>query len=302
MIEQLTVGVKTDTPEKVTATAGLPADKKIMADELNAIVDKVKEVVSFINAITPVDITGKMDKGVGNTDTGATLRASLTDLAGSITTLANTKLTGTGATDAETQTSSAVTEDNKYVSRAKLFNWTLSAAFFSAVRAVTLNSISFGVASAVVGTDTVIFAIGKLQAQISALPTTLKSTAAENQTGTIDNKFVTPSGQTTFMNWLKTQVPFWTNTYFSGGGVRILTANAAGLVSANTQILEADIYVTDADIVTAASGGVYNTGNSFKSVITPANSKILYAGQYCFSGNYKYEAFADNNVSRILLG
>ncbi|GAB3889891.1 hypothetical protein GCM10028803_00400 [Larkinella knui] len=64
----------------------------------------------------------KTDVGLGNVD-------NTSDLSKPISTSAqaaiNTKLTGTGASDAETQisSSSGVIEDGKFVSRLKLFNW-----------------------------------------------------------------------------------------------------------------------------------------------------------------------------------
>lgn len=48
---------------------------------------------------------------------------ALNDLITALTTTVGTKLTGMQATDAETQITAAVTEDNKFVSRSKLFNW-----------------------------------------------------------------------------------------------------------------------------------------------------------------------------------
>jgi hypothetical protein len=104
------------------------------------------------------------------------------------------------------------------------------------------------------------------------------------------------------VDW-KNAISFWKSTYFAGTGSRLLQANATGDISASVQILSEDIYVTDNDIITAAAGATFNSGNGFTATITPANSKVLKAGQYCKSATYKYEAMAgDNIVTRIPLG
>jgi len=87
-IQPLTIGQKEDTPEKVTATQNIPANRKLPMAEFNQIVGKVNEVVQVVNE---------------------------TDNSG--------KLTGTQATDAEIQIEVPVAEDNKFVSRSKLYNW-----------------------------------------------------------------------------------------------------------------------------------------------------------------------------------
>jgi len=89
MIEPLNIGQKVDIPEKIAATQNLPANAKMMAAEINAIPAKINELVTAVN-------------NSGNS---------------------SGKLTGTLATDAETQITAGVEEDNKFVSRVKLFNW-----------------------------------------------------------------------------------------------------------------------------------------------------------------------------------
>ena len=78
-------------------------------DNVQEIVDAIETVQMSLSTILVNDLT-----------TGGTTKA-LTAEMGKL--LQNTKLTATIATDAETQITSTITEDNKVVSRAKLFNW-----------------------------------------------------------------------------------------------------------------------------------------------------------------------------------
>ncbi|WP_343697124.1 hypothetical protein [Flavobacterium sp.] len=81
----------------------------INLDTIQEIVDAIEEVQLSLNAILVNDLT-----------TGGATKA-LTAEMGKM--LENKKLTATIATDSETQITSAVTEDNKVISRSKLFNW-----------------------------------------------------------------------------------------------------------------------------------------------------------------------------------
>ncbi|KGO88369.1 hypothetical protein Q765_00155 [Flavobacterium rivuli WB 3.3-2 = DSM 21788] len=49
MINQLEIGVKIDTQEKVEATANIPANAKITAAEFNALPAKLNEVITVVN-------------------------------------------------------------------------------------------------------------------------------------------------------------------------------------------------------------------------------------------------------------
>lgn len=64
--------------------------------------------------------TTKGDIGLGNVDNTSDLNKPVSTAQA---TVLNAKLTATLATDAETQITAAVTEDNKVVSRSKLYNW-----------------------------------------------------------------------------------------------------------------------------------------------------------------------------------
>ncbi len=87
----------------------LLASDNINLDTIQEIVDAIENVESYLATILVNDLT-----------TGGVTKA-LTAEMGKV--LQNTKLTGTIATDGETQITAAAPEDNKVVSRSKLFNW-----------------------------------------------------------------------------------------------------------------------------------------------------------------------------------
>lgn len=62
------------------------------------------------------------------------------------------------------------------------------------VMALVLTGLSFGTVSAIVATDTILAAFGKLQAQINAIVVPVKNSATELNTGTDDAKFTTALG------------------------------------------------------------------------------------------------------------
>jgi len=114
--------------------------------------------------------------------TGAQTFAMLADLViGNISGLVSAlaaKLTGTQASDAETQISTAVTEDDKYITRLKLFNWSISEPFRGRVRGILLAGLSLATGTDITAADSIIIAFGKLQAQLTALRTTAQNMAA----------------------------------------------------------------------------------------------------------------------------
>nr|WP_322624484.1 hypothetical protein [uncultured Flavobacterium sp.] len=96
------------------------------------------------------------------------------------------KLTGTRATDAEVQISSGVAEDNKFVSRVTLFNWSISETFRGRVRGILLTGLSTATNAVITASDSIIGALGKLQAQVSAVATASVVSGADSNT-TIKN-------------------------------------------------------------------------------------------------------------------
>jgi len=123
----------------------------------------------------PITVGGlTVDDGVAvytmPSKTGAQVWAFLSDLVA--------KLTGNMATDAETQISSAVTEDSKYITRLKLFNWSISEPFRGRVRGILLAGLSLATGTDITAADSIIIAFGKLQAQLTALRTTAQTMAA----------------------------------------------------------------------------------------------------------------------------
>ena len=90
------------------------------------------------------------------------------------------------------------------------------------------------------------------------------------------------------------------NAAFAGTGNRIVQANAAGDASAPYSVL--DMFVTDSDLITSATGATYNSGNHFIATVSPANSKVFSQGMKYVdtTTGYEYEAIQDNTLRRTL--
>lgn len=244
--------------------------------------------------INSTDIINNLNQGVSGKVLDAAQGKILNDAIVALTTVVNSKLTGTQASDLETQITASVSEDNKYVTRLKLYNWSKSSVFADLVRGTVLTGISFGSTGVVVATDTVVSAFGKLQAQISN-----KAVAADYTNSTADvSKVPTIKSILDFKNLTS----FWKSSAFSGSTSRMVQANADGSFTAGTEILTTDRKISDNDIISVAVSATYNASNNFTAIIIPLNSKIFYEGQYFFSGVYKYEAETNNTVRRIILG
>ncbi len=87
----------------------LLASDNINLDTIQEIVDAIENVESYLATILVNDLT-----------TGGVTKALTAEMGKKLDQI---KLTATIATDEETQIAAAVTEDNKVVSRSKLFNW-----------------------------------------------------------------------------------------------------------------------------------------------------------------------------------
>jgi len=88
------------------------------------------------------------------------------------------KLTGTQATDAETQTASLPMSGGKYIDTLRFFNWQESSRFRSLVRAVSLAGLSVATGGDITTADTIISAFGKLQYNLTNLRTAAQNMVA----------------------------------------------------------------------------------------------------------------------------
>jgi hypothetical protein len=114
--------------------AGSPADNTALGNALAAAANRINHtgqqpastISDFNNAVLLSVLTGLSFADSNAIAANDNIRAALGKLQAQInanSTAIGTKLTGTPATDAETQIIATVTEDNKFVSRLKLFNW-----------------------------------------------------------------------------------------------------------------------------------------------------------------------------------
>lgn len=124
---------------QINSINALLSSDNVNLDTFQEIVDEIEKIQNQVNNISVNDATNAV-KGI------IKLSGDLSGTADAptVTGLAN-KLTATLATDAETQLTTAVTEDNKVVSRLKLFNWwvwqkTLAQVFGSSVKAQSFNT------------------------------------------------------------------------------------------------------------------------------------------------------------------
>lgn len=219
-------------------------------------------------------VTGTVLTGL-STSTNSPVVAADTILgaAGKLQAQITTRLTGTIATDVETQIVAAVTEDNKFVSRLKLFNWwgwvkgqaqTITARWiFSILRFATGSSNSAPANGDVWNNNGLNFQFGSLLTKL-----------------------------------LMTQG----NPDLIGLGSRIVQTNAQGDISASNSV--ADQFITDVDVISAITGAIYNSGNKYTANIIPAASKVAYQGQMYtdYTVDYLYLAINDQTIIRILKG
>ncbi len=102
--------------------------------------------------------------------------------------------------------------------------------------------------------------------------------------------------------WLLCQNVIFQNSNIplAGSTDRILQTDTNGNITAPYSII--DMYVTDSDLIAAATGATYNSGNYFIATVTPANSKTFSQGtKYINTATgYEYEAIQDNTLRRTL--
>lgn len=107
--------VRATTINNVTDLSGNIADGDSYTNVFRKIRTFIAGIAQTVRGVTIEDVSDL----VGNISVGDTWAQFVRKTR----TLLNGKLTGSAASDAETQITTAVTEDNKFVSRLKLFNW-----------------------------------------------------------------------------------------------------------------------------------------------------------------------------------
>ena len=299
----------------LTSTAGTPTP----SDNVVTILSKFKNF--YDNAGTTVRdtvLTGLL------TTTNAAITATDTVLGGlgKLQAQITAKLTGTLASDAETQISATVTEDNKVVSRLKLFNWwtwvktqvqtfTAKVTFTAAPRfnsatastylKVDANKDLTGVAAIpaadVTESTTKRFITDTERTTWAAKQDAISiATDAEMQAGTNNTKYVTPWRITNWWTWLRTQSSMWTLSFLAGAGNRVVQVNSTGEISTPNVIM--DGFVTDPVVISAITDATYNSANGYTANIAP-NGVFFYQGQMYKSGQYLYIAILDNTSFRV---
>lgn len=228
-------------------TPGLNKTQGVKLRELIKLMRDRAEQQSAGISVTGAVLTGlstATNSPVNDTDT-------ILSAAGKLQAQITTRLTGTIATDAETQIVATVTEDNKFVSRLKLFNWwtwvkgqvhtfaakitfTTAPRFSSATAnqylKVDANKDLTGVASIPAAdvtqsatlrflTDTERTAWNAKQAALS-IPTD-----AEMQSGTDNVKYITPLRNATWWTWAKTVSQSVTGLW-TFSGIRLFAGTA----------------------------------------------------------------------------
>lgn len=173
------------------------------------------------------------------------------------------------------------------------------------IRGIAITGVVFTTATTIAATDTLLVALGKLQAQLNNKQATMTiATDAQMQAGTNDSSYVTALRNATWWIWAKTQAQTFVGAItlgaLSGTTNRMMQVDAVGATSAVHEILERK--VSDSDVTTAIAGATFNSANNYTAVISPANAKIMFEGQLYYSGSYRYEASSDNVVVRIALG
>ncbi|MFP9114315.1 hypothetical protein ACLI1A_10245 [Flavobacterium sp. RHBU_3] len=290
--------------QKLNAITAIIGDSAPDADNIVNTVSELLEVFSTypegVNIITLIagkvntsDIVNNLNQAVAGKVLDAMQGKVLNDALAALTTTVNAKLTGTQATDAETQATSTPTA-GKFIDTLRLYNWSLSTVFGDRVRAIALTGLSVATVAVVSATDSILSAIGKLQAQIS------NKAVAADYAGSPTDVAKLPTIKS-LVDW-KNLTTFWKSTAFAGTGSRMVQVDSTGQMSTPNEVLAVDRRTQDNDIITPATGATYNSGNNYTAVITPLNSKTFYEGQYFFSGNYKYEAESNNTVRRQPLG
>lgn len=128
-------------------------------------------------------------------------------------------------------------------------------------------------------------------------------TDVEMQTGTENTKYITPLRNSSWWTWAKTQAQTFLGSItfglLAGTTTRIVQVDPTGTLEAVHEVIERK--VSDVDITTVVTEAVYNSGNNFTAIILPPSGKIMYEGQIYYNGVYRYEAVADNLVSRLTL-
>ena len=203
------------------------------------------------------------------------------------------KLTGTLAADADLQTQTTPTEDNKFVSRHGLiffWNWlrTQAVEFTNSVRIAGLGiGISRNVASFLnIAVNTA--SLGQILLPPSSLDYTgtlagmVWNNAMEfkfyDNTISSVNRFVKTQGNELFKA--------------SAGTTRIAEFNDAGDLIGVTEVREAIVF--DTDLQTAIETATYTAGRATISV----SGKTVYTGQRHYDDDYSYLAIADNLIER----
>jgi len=185
-------------------------------------------------------ITGTVLTGLSTATNSPVVAAdTILSAAGKLQAQATTRLTGTIATDAETQIIATVIEDNKFVSRLKLFNWwgwvkgqvqTITARWiFSILRFATGSSNSAPANGDVWNNNGFNFQFGSLLTKL-----------------------------------LMTQG----NPDLIGLGSRIIQTNSVGDISAVNNVN--DWLIISPDVISAITAATFNSGNHYTASIVPA--------------------------------
>ncbi|TZF84511.1 hypothetical protein FW774_05855 [Pedobacter sp. BS3] len=200
------------------------------------------------------------------------------------------KLTGTLAADADLQTQTTPSEDNKFVSRRGLiyfWNW-LKTQTVNIAASWSFTKGLFGTATAK-NSHVTVAANTSTNAQINLAPSSTDYTGTES--GAVWNN----AGELKFYDGTNVNalVKALSNALLSGSTNRSLSVNQYGDISANDEEIEG--FVMDTDVIDAITGATYT---SDRATITPDDDKVMYLGQMYDDGTYTYLAIDDNEVRR----
>ena len=128
----------------------------------------------------------------------------------------------------------------------------------------------------------------------------IKASDAITQAGTSDVTYTTPLKLANWWVYIKATAAQWVLTFLAGSGNRIVQVDGTGAITAPYSIL--DMFVTDSDLIAAATGATYNSTNHYIASVTPANSKVFAQGTKYMDTitGYGYEAIQDNILRRTI--
>lgn len=214
-----------------------------------------------------------------------TLLAALGKLQGQI----SARLTGTLASDADLQTQTTPTEDNKIVSRHGLiffWNWlrTQTVEWTNSFRASRFGA---GIAAAASAFITVAASTSSVASFLVTFGASYTGTASGSVWGES-----TGFRLRMYRNGAADDFIFaGANPVLAGSGTAIMVVASDGSISRGAIIDEG--FTLDSDIISALTAMATD-----RATITPAGSKVFYQGEMYDDGTYTYIAYANNQVRR----